>query len=292
MPITNTIIRLSLLLTLTCVLTGCNTMASRSHNSNGIAYFEQGEYNLAAQEFKRAVADKPDNASHTSNYATAMKKMGNVEQAEASYKHALQIDPSHQPSYHGLASTYMETGRPQMATALLQGWVETQPYNPGAHVEMAWVHRETGNYTGAEHELQSALKINPNHPVALAQLGQIYQDTGRQSEALAMYQSSLVSNWSQPEVHNRVAQLNPNPAFHSSTPTTAYQAQSNLMTASAMPTMVQQGPVLAQPMTGAPMISSAPIPDPSFIEPQPLVESPAPAESTEIATEIPEVEAH
>jgi len=279
MPITKSIVRLSLLLTFTCVLTGCNMMASRSHNSNGIAYFEQGEYNLAAEEFKRAVADKPDNANHVSNYATAMKKMGNIERAEATYKHALSIDPSHQPSYHGLASTYMESGRPQMATALLQGWVETQPYNPGAHVEMAGLHRETGNYTAAEHELQSALKINPNHPVALAQLGQIYQ-------------SSLVSNWSQPEVHNRVSQLNPNPAFHSSTPTTAYQAQSNLMSASAMPTMVTQGPVLAPPMTDGPMISSAPIPDPGFMEPQPLSDASSAAESTDIAAELPEVEAH
>ncbi|MBD3674187.1 MAG: tetratricopeptide repeat protein [Planctomycetaceae bacterium] len=292
MPITKKTLRLSLLLTLTCMVTGCNTMASRSHNSNGIAYFKQGEYQLAAEEFKRAVADKPDNASHISNYATAMRKTGNMARAEESYKHALNIDPSHQPSYHGLATMYMETGRPQMATALLQGWVETQPYNPGAHVEMAWAHRKTGNYAAAEQELQSALKINPNHPVALAQLGQIYQDTGRQPEALAMYQSSLVSNWSQPEVHNRVAQLNPNPAFHSSTPTTAYQAQSNLMTASPGPMMVPQGPVLAQPMTGAPAVTSAPIPDPNFVEPQPLVENPAAVESTDIASEIPEVEAH
>lgn len=290
MPISKTLVRLSLLLTMSFALAGCNTLASRSNNSNGIAYFEQGEYQLAADEFKRAVADKPDSPDNISNYATAMKKLGNVERAEQSYKHALNIDPAHQPSYHGLASTYMESGRPQMAASLMQGWVATQPHNPGAHVEMAWVHRETGNYAGAEQELQSALKINPNHPVALAQLGQVYQDTGRQPEALAMYQSSLVSNWSQPEVHNRVAQMNPNPAFHSSTPTTAYQAQSNLMTASSRPMMYPQGPVLAQPMMTGPTLSA--VPDPAFQNPQPIAESRAPAASTEIATEIPEVEAH
>jgi tetratricopeptide (TPR) repeat protein len=294
MPKFSTHARLLLWLAACLSLTGCNFMASRSNNGNGIAYFEQGEYLLAADEFKRAVADQPDNADYISNYATAMKKLGNLERAEQSYKHALNINPAHQPSYHGLASTYIETGRPQLASNLMRGWAETQPYNPAAHVEMAWVHRETGNYAAAEQELQAALKANPNHPVALSQLGQIYQDTGRQQQALAMYQSSLVSNWSQPEVHRRVAQLNPNPAFHSNVPRTVYSAQSNL-TAAAPQALMQPGPTLAQPQAipGQPMSATAatPVPDPQFMQPQPML-SADPAHVPDVATELPEVEAH
>jgi len=294
MPKFSTYARLGLWLAVCLSLTGCNFMASRSKNGNGIAYFEQGEYLLAADEFKRAVADQPDNADYISNYATAMKKLGNVERAEQSYRHALNVDPSHQPSYHGLASTYLQTGRPQLAVNLMRSWSETQPYNPAAHVETAWVHRETGNYAAAEQELQSALKVNPNHPVALAQLGQIYQDTGRNQQALALYQSSLVSNWSQPEVHRRVSQLNPNPAFHSTAPRTVYSAQSNLVAAAPQPYMTQQGPMLAQPplIPGQPATASAvPVPDPQFMEPHPIL-SANPALVPDVATELPEVEAH
>lgn len=275
-------------------LTGCNVMSSHSKNGNGVAYFEQGEYQLAAEEFKRAVADQPDNPDYVSNYATAMKKLGDLTRAEQSYQHALNIDPSHQPSYHGLASTYIETGRPEMAVSLMRGWAETQPYNAASHVEMAWVNRETGNYAAAEQELQAALKVNPNHPVALAQLGQIYQDTGRGQQALAMYQSSLVSNWSQPEVHQRVAQLNPNPAFHSTTPRTVYSAQSNLVTTVPGPMMLQQGPVLAQPMNGPGYPTTAgamPVPDPQFLDPQPML-SAEPSQLPDVAGGLPEVEAH
>lgn len=293
MPKFSTHIRLCLGMIACLSLTGCNLMSSYSNNGNGVAYFEQGEYQLAAEEFKRATADQPDNADYISNYATAMKKLGNLERAEQSYQHALNVDPSHQPSYHGLASTYIETGRPQQAVSLMRSWAETQPYNAGSHVEMAWVHRETGNYAAAEQELQAALKVNPNHPVALAQLGQVYQDTGRNQQALALYQSSLVSNWSQPEVHQRVAQMNPNPAFHSTTPRTVYSAQSNLMTASPQPMMIQQGPVLAQPpaVPGQPTSAALPVPDPQFLDPQPML-SADPAQRPDIASEIPEVEAH
>lgn len=232
-------------LTLLAGLAGCGSMSGHAKNNNGIGYFEQGKYSAAAEEFRRAVADSPNNSDYISNYATAMKKQGDLEKAENSYLRALDLDPAHQPSYHGLATLYVETGRTDLAHNLMKSWVDTQPYNPSAHVEMAWMHREMGNLSAAEEELRAALRINPNHPVALAQLGQVYQDSGRPREALSMYQSSLVGDWYQPELQHRVATLTPQPAQPYAAPQYVRTPHPQMVQG---PAQIVQGPMLAAPM--------------------------------------------
>jgi Tfp pilus assembly protein PilF len=288
----HSLICLCLLSVAVAISSGCNSMAARAGNNKGVAYFNRGEYAEAREEFRRAVADTPQNPDYVSNFATASKRLGDIDQARQSYRQALRLDPSHQPTYHGLASLYLETGRADLATSLIQGWVETQPYEPKAHIQMAWLQREMGNHAAAEESLHAALKLNPNHPVAQAQLGQIYQDSGRSQEALAMYQSSLMSDWSQPEVHARVTQLNPQPMERERIPQTAYTAQ---------PMMARQAPTF--PLTQAAHVWEAPPGQPGPTLAGPMLPSPGlqqaaaiiPAEPhllPETAQRPPQVEAH
>lgn len=185
--------------------TGCNS--GRVLNQAGKAYYDQGNYAMASQEFQRAVAANPYNADYIANLAASKMRQGDQMSAEQAWRHALQINPSHQPSYHGLARMLVENNRHQDAQALLGTWTASQPYSAESHLEMAWLHRETGNEAGAAQELQQALQINPNHAKAQAALGQYYQDTGRTAEAMTMYQHSLRNNWYQPEVQSRLATM-------------------------------------------------------------------------------------
>ncbi len=189
------------------LLTGCSLMNGFAMNESGRAYFARGNYAMARDEFRRAVADDPNNINYIHNLATAAKKQGDVVAAEQTYRYALQLDPAHQPAYHGLANLLMEQNRQAEAVDLMEQWVATQPYSPAAHIEMAWLQREAGDLSGAEKSLQSALQNQPNHPIALAHLGQLYQETGQPERAVAMYQRSLSSKWNQPEVRSRMAAL-------------------------------------------------------------------------------------
>ena len=186
---------------------GCNPMSAFLMNRTGLAFYDSGDYTAASKEFQRAVADNPNNPDYIYNYASAVRKQGQLAQAEQLYRQALALDPSHQPSYHGLARLMVDSGRGTEAAELLGTWATAEAWRPEPHIEMAWLSRESGDTPGAERHLLNALRTSPSHPVVTAHLGQLYQDTGQSDRATAMYQRSLFSDWYQPEVRSRLASL-------------------------------------------------------------------------------------
>ena len=77
-------------------------------NNSGLAHYHNGDFTAARKEFQRAVADHPGNADYTYNLASAMRKQGQLAEAEQTYQQALQLNPGHQPSYHGLARLLLD----------------------------------------------------------------------------------------------------------------------------------------------------------------------------------------
>lgn len=271
-------------------LAGCNTMNGGLNNQFGTAFYSQGNFTVARDEFQRAVANDPYNADYIHNLATAMKRQGDIAGAERTYRQAIDLDPGHQPSYHGLALLLKEQGRTDEAVALLEGWVDQQPYSAEPFIEMAWLKRELGDIAGTEGLLLSALRVKPNDYVATAQLGQLYQDTNQPDRALAMYRRSLQNRWYQPEVQSRVAQLQRHSVGYFGAPA-AYGAQAYLGPAPyayAAPAQPALGRVAAGiPIATAPVIIGQPLPVDSTMA------DGDPAHATDaIGSEAPLVEPH
>lgn len=186
---------------------GCNSFQGNLNNQSGMRHFQSGDFTAAKDEFQRAVADQPQNADYLHNLASALRREGQLEDAERTYQRALAANRSHQPSYHGLAALYREQGRSAEARGLLAGWQGEQPYTPEPYIELAWLEKEQGNLAGAERYLGQALRIRPNDHVAAAQLGQIYEELNQPERAYALYKRSLYTRWYQPEVEARLTRL-------------------------------------------------------------------------------------
>ncbi len=183
---------------------GCAPMSGWVMNSSGAAYYQRGEFEMARNEFARAVYDDPLNPDYRFNLAVAQSRLGQVAEAEQILQHNLTIDPSHEPTYAALSRLMIDTGRSSEAVGVMQTWVGSQPYNPDAYVGLASAQQKTGDLSAAQQTLQQALRVQPNEPKVLAQLGEIHQAQGNVAMASQMYQQSLAANVHQPDVQAKL----------------------------------------------------------------------------------------
>lgn len=195
------------------VSSGCRTVAT-GRNVDGVRYFQQGQYPVAMQRFEAALTIDPKNPDSYYNMAAIrhqtglkMKDQNSLTQAESLYRQCLDYDPNHVDCHRGLAVLLTETGRVPEAFTFMRGWVTSEPQNADARVELARLYEEYGDPRSAQVYLNEALAIAPNNWRAHGALGRLQEQSGDMQQALVNYQRSLNLNRFQPQVENRIAEL-------------------------------------------------------------------------------------
>jgi Flp pilus assembly protein TadD len=187
---------------------------AQSDNINGVALYQQGNYQGAVNQFTQAVDSDPNDADAYYNLGATYHQLGKMahnqaelQQAESYYHQCLDRNPDQRDCYRGLAVLLVEEGRGTDAFSLMQRWAEHSPSSPAPRVELARLYEEYGDKKSAEANLQEALAIAPTDPRALAALGRMKEQEGDRAQALAIYQRSLQANQFQPQLEARVAAL-------------------------------------------------------------------------------------
>jgi tetratricopeptide (TPR) repeat protein len=214
MPLPPNLGRLAFAAAAVALAGGCSQMTSQALNSEGVRLYQAGNYQQAADQFQRAIANNPKSATSYYNLAAAMHKSGkltgnnaDLQQAERLYNQCLEYDPNHTECYRGLAVLLAETGRTDASFRLLEGWAARSPQLPDPRIELARMLEETNNTQMASARLVEALAIDPHNSRALTALGRLREVSGDRAQALANYQRSLALNRFQPEISARVAAL-------------------------------------------------------------------------------------
>jgi serine/threonine-protein kinase len=156
----------------------------------GGVYNETGKYDLAVQEFQRAVQIDPSNEDGLRGTADAYVRLGNPAAAEASYQKAISVRPNYWGVYSWLGKFYYDQSRYPEAISQFKKVVELAPSNYRGYSNLGGMYVAQGHYTEALAPLNKSIEIRPNLE-AFNNLGNAYYELRRFSDAANAFQQGL-----------------------------------------------------------------------------------------------------
>jgi type IV pilus assembly protein PilF len=151
-----------------------------------IGYYQDGKYNIALDEVKKAIAADPDYADAYGVRALIYTAMGQLPLADDNYQHALRLAP-HNPE---LANNYgaflcQAAGKPAAAMKYFDRALQNRSYQTpvSALVNAGACSLKNSNYDAAERYLLEALRFSPDLQAINAGLARVYYERRDYSRA-------------------------------------------------------------------------------------------------------------
>jgi serine/threonine protein kinase/tetratricopeptide (TPR) repeat protein len=156
----------------------------------GGVYNLTGNYDLAAQEFKRAVQIDPSNEDGLRGEADAYVKLGNPGAAETAYEKAVSLRPNYWGVYSWLGAFYYSQARYEDAITQFKKVIDLAPVNYRGYSNLGAMYVAQGKYTEALGPLNKSIGIRPNLE-AFNNLGNAYFQLRRFTDAADEFQRGL-----------------------------------------------------------------------------------------------------
>ncbi len=156
----------------------------------GGVYNETGRYDLAVQEFQRAVQIDASNEDGLRGAADAYVKLGNPAAAEAAYQKAISLRPNYWGVYSWLGKFYYDQARYPEAITQFNKVIELAPSNYRGYSNLGAMYVAQGHYMESLAPLNRSIEIRPNLE-AFNNLGNAYFEVRRFSDAASAFQHGL-----------------------------------------------------------------------------------------------------
>lgn len=160
------------------------------HICLGGVYNETGKYDLAVQEFERAVRMDASDEDGLRGAADAYVKLGNPAGAESAYRKAISLRPNYWGVYSWLGKFYYDQARYSDAITQFKKVVELAPSNYRGYSNLGGMYIAQGRYMESLAPLNKSIEIRPNLE-AFNNLGNAYYELRRFSEAADAFQHGL-----------------------------------------------------------------------------------------------------
>jgi serine/threonine-protein kinase len=173
-----------------------NDRLPRAYVTLGRLHTELDEFDLALQEYQRALGLEPHNADALMGSATTYERMGRIADAEETYKRAAVLRPDYWDGYNSLGIFYSHQERYAEAIAQYEHAAELTPDNAVVYVNMAAAYLDRGDpkdLPRAEAALKKSIELSPSYP-AYANLAFLYMNEKRFADSVAMSQKALQLN--------------------------------------------------------------------------------------------------
>jgi len=178
-----------------------------THYTIGLAHASGGEYELAVEEYRRAIEMWPDYASAYDAMGRALEHLGRDAEALEAYSAASERAPgvADGPLHAGILS--LRLGRMGPGIDWLREATRRDPLSAEAHFYLGSTLAGEGRLSEAEESLRQAVAAEPGFTEAWNTLGRVLEDTGRPREALEAYERAIRLDRGFIEAHNNLAVL-------------------------------------------------------------------------------------
>ena len=152
-----------------------------------LAYVEtlyDWDWQKSEDDFKRALALKPNYAQAHLWYAMHLAAMGRHDESIAEVKRAQELDPLSLINNTTLGLMLYFAGRYDDAIAQVHNVLELDPDFFVARWQLGLAYEQKGMYAEARSEFEQARKLSPRSPAILGSLGEVDALSGRRKEAL------------------------------------------------------------------------------------------------------------
>ena len=167
----------------------------------GLAYINQGRYDVALSKLKKAIEQNPDNAVAQHYIAELYRRLGEFEKAERHFKLALDLTPKNSALLNNYGVFLCDAKRYNDAYIYFDKVLKDPlyPAKGSVYENVGLCAQAQGDIAKAEENLKLALRMNPESPKSLLAMAQISFDKQKYSAARNYYYGYLENARQTPE---------------------------------------------------------------------------------------------
>jgi tetratricopeptide (TPR) repeat protein len=168
----------------------------------------EGRHAEAIEQYRRAIADRPDFEPPYANLGGELLDAGRIDEASVVLKEALRINPEMELAQSNLGSVYKRRGDYGQARELLVKAVGHKPDDAFAHSDLCFVLAKIGSADEAIAHCREAIRLRPRLGEAYVNLARILADQGNKAAAAEEYERLLAILPSYPGARAALDSLN------------------------------------------------------------------------------------
>jgi tetratricopeptide (TPR) repeat protein len=179
----------------------------RNDFTYGVAMYQHGYLDQAAESFQHVIEMKPDDADAYYNLGTLSLKRNNFEQARTYLEKTVLLRPNYPEAWNNLGMMAAQHEQLDEAIRNFQQSLELRPAYAIALLNLGNVYRRQRSFEKAEECLARAIQLQPDDPEANYSLGMLYAQQGQTGRAVDYLQRALAFRPIYPEALNNLGVL-------------------------------------------------------------------------------------
>ena len=161
------------------------------YNISGSVHTELSQFDLAIDNYKKALVIKPDYADAFCNIGIVQKKIGELDDSILSYRKAIKINPLHAVAHYNLGDALKYQGKLEEAIEVYHKALAIKPDYVDAYYNLGNALKDQGKLEEAVEVYHKALAIKPDYAEAYNNLSVVLIEQGNLKEAIEVFKKTL-----------------------------------------------------------------------------------------------------